>query len=106
MITVVVGAPNTINVAQEYRCCLFELQNKGVPIVRHRSSMLNAEIQTHNCLILFVAKDRADTIRGLRSDLCFGFSLEEQSIMNWSHQPTNYKGTFLQYVLSAEGIKE
>lgn len=104
MKTIVVGVPTDAYAKHEYLCCLDELHRKKIFI--RRASFNGAAIDTLNCRIIFVPKNIKSKVRGLRSDVCFGFSEEEQCLLNASNKPTDYKGTFLEYVYEVEGIKE
>lgn len=104
METIVVGVPTITDAKGEFLCCLSEFRKKGLfirGVFRNKTT-----IDTANCRIIFIPENAEYEMRGLKSDVCFGFSKEYQSVINWSHRPTDYNGTFLDYVYEVEGIKE
>lgn len=100
---VVVGVPTITDAEGEFRSCRSEFRKKGLFI--RRASLNQALIDTANCRIVFIPKDSKYMQRGLKSDACFGFSKEYQCLFNKSRMPTDYNGTFLDYVYEVEGIK-
>lgn len=101
---IVVGAPTRVDAEIELACCAVELERKGIEI-RWISRVL-CEIRTNNCNILFREMNSDRVWRGLLCDASFGITEGAQCLVNRSHTPTNYNGTFLDYVYEVEGIKE
>lgn len=102
MKTIIVGAPTFCDATNEFICCLAEFSRKKIFI--RRVTRLNRTIDTANCRVIFVSKSAPDKIRGYFCDACFGFSKEEQCRLNRSRKPTDYNGTFLDYIYEIEGI--
>lgn len=104
MKTIVVGVPTCADAINEFKCCLEEFRMKSLPV--RKADRIRTRIETPNCIIMFEPINPPDRLRGLRVDAVFGFSKEDQCYYTRSHQPTEYNGTFLDYVYEVEGIKE
>ena len=104
MKSIVVGVPTCEDAVNEFRCCLEEFRMKNLPV--RKADRIRTRIETPNCIIMFEPRNRPDRLSGLRVDAVFGFSKEDQCYYTRSHKPTDYKGTFLDYVYEAEDIKE
>lgn len=106
MAVIIVGVPTTENARSEVQCCLSEFHTKGLPVRRVDIDKNGGLIDTCSCRIIFRSTNMMNGLRGLKCDACFGFSEEDQCLLNWSHRPTKYDGTFLDYVYEVEHIKE
>lgn len=104
MKVIIVGVPTKMDALIEFDGCLSEFRKKGLNI--RWCSPITREIETDHCRIRFVAKSGLpNAIRGLYADVSFGFSKDAQYYLNKSRKPTDYKGTFLDYIYEVEGIK-
>lgn len=104
MKTIVVGVLTRVDAERELARCAIELQRKGIEI--RRVLRVLCEIRTNNCNILFREMNSDRVWRGLLCDASFGITEGAQCLVNRSHAPTNYNGTFLDYVCEVEGMKE
>lgn len=102
MKTIILGVPTAMDARNELQCCLSELRRNGLQIKKVRAT--TSVIETDNCRIVFVPRNQGYRIRGLKSDICFGFTEEEQCLLNKDHKPTKYRGTFLAYLYEVEGM--
>ena len=101
---IILGVPTAMDAINESQCCLSELRRKGLQIKKVFRSATTSVIETDNCRIIFVPRNQEYRIRGLKSDICFGFTEEEQRFLNKDHKPTKYRGTFLEYLYEVEGM--
>lgn len=106
MKTIILGVPTAMDARNELQCCLSELRRKGLQIKKVFRRVTAPVIETDNCRIIFVSRNQEYRIRGLKSDICFGFTEEEQCLLNKDHKPTKYRGTFLEYLYEVEGISK
>lgn len=103
MKVIIIGVPTLKDANNEITCCLEEFRNRGI----HVDNLFFAQksLQTKNCYIRFVPERLFDRVRGTKADVTFGLSEERQCLVNRSHRPTDYKGTFLDYVYEVESLK-
>lgn len=104
MKTIILGVPTAMDTINESQCCLSELRRKGLQIKKVFRNATTSVIETDNCRIIFVPRNQEYRIRSLKSDICFGFTEEEQCLLNKDHKPTKYHGTFLEYLHEVEGM--
>lgn len=97
---VIVGVPTTYDAFLEVDGFLEEMRRNDIPIVRVTKNPY--KVCTRYCTVLFLPKSNPDSARGRKCHVCFGFSEEEQCLMNFSHKPTGLKGTFIDYVMGIE----
>lgn len=83
--------------------CYSALRNKGCVVYSYSPNM--HYICTKNCDILFLPTDYPSfPFVGYSCDASFGFAPVVQCILNKSHEPTAYKGSFLDYICEVEGV--
>lgn len=104
MTFIVVGVPIYKDAYNEFGSCLIELQKKGITI--NSVNRTQTTVITPNCRIKFWPENAVARLYGLKYDASFGFSEKDQCLLNWTHQTTNYDGSFLDYIYEIEGIKE
>lgn len=63
----------------------------------------NGYITTPNCNIKIIPYDHLERFRGCVYDMTFGYlSNDEQCCLNKTHNRSDYKKSYLQYILEAE----
>lgn len=102
MKVVIVGV-QTDYLGHEINYCISTLRVKGCKVCTYSLAM--RYICTKNCRILFLPTDYPSfPFEGYSCDVSFGFIQDVQCILNKSHKPTAYKGSFLDYVCEVEGV--
>lgn len=104
MKTIILGVPTAMDARNECMHYLSEFNKRGIHVKRAFRS--TTTIETNNCWIIFIPRNQEYRIRGLKSDICFGFTEEEQCLLNKDHKPTEYHGTFLEYLCEVEGMSK
>lgn len=94
-----VRVPTLQDARIEHQCCAEELLRKGVEIIY--GSAASSMIVTKDFTIIFDGSGMApDEVRDHQCDACFGYSEEDQRCLNRSHEPTDFKGSFLEYIFN------
>lgn len=98
---VIVGVQNYPDIQKEMNCCYKKFRKKGIPILKmvRRTGF----VETPNCIIRFHPVSDFEKARGFLCDASFCFSEEEQCLLNQSHKPTDFDGTYVDYVSVIEG---
>ena len=94
-----VRVPTLQDARIEHQCCAEELLRKGVEIIY--GSAASSIIVTKDFTIIFDGSGMApDEVRDRQCDACFGYSEEDQRCLNRSHELTDFKGSFLEYIFN------